>query len=231
MTINERLQQVIDTLYKGNKLAFAKATGITPTTLEGIVGKRQSKPSFDTLGRICAGAHVSVAWLLAGIGSMFDAIEFTESELPQYASKNLDACQMDRADPKMTRPRIPFTAAAGSLSIATDSAGNEDCERFPVITTFPSYDFTIKIEGDSMAPDYLSGDELACRFVDDPANIKWGEPHILDTRDGVVFKVPYYGGDQIMCRSINPNGPSFLVNRADVLHVASIVGFTRQLQP
>ncbi|WP_304612777.1 S24 family peptidase, partial [Paramuribaculum intestinale] len=105
------------------------------------------------------------------------------------------------------------------------------CERFPVITTFPAYDFTIKIEGDSMAPDYLSGDELACRFVDDPANIKWGEPHILDTRDGVVFKIPYFGGDQIMCRSINPDGPSFLVDCADVLHVASIVGFTRQLQP
>ena len=137
---------------------------------------------------------------------------------------------MDCVDPRVTRPRIPFTAAAGALSIATDSAGDADCERLPVIATFPAYDFTIKIEGDSMAPDYLSGDELACRFVDNPTNIKWGEPHILDTRDGVVFKIPYYGGDQIMCRSINPDGPSFLVDRADVLHVASIVGFTRQLQ-
>ncbi|WP_305482905.1 S24 family peptidase [Paramuribaculum intestinale] len=150
---------------------------------------------------------------------------------PSRASKDLDTGSIDRTNPGATRPRIPFTAAAGALSIATNAACDADCERFPVITTFPAYDFTIKIEGDSMAPDYLSGDELACRFVDYPANIKWGEPHILDTRDGVVFKIPYFGGDQIMCRSINPDGPSFLVDCADVLHVASIVGFTRQLQP
>ena len=52
---------------------------------------------------------------------------------------------MDCVDPRVTRPRIPFTAAAGALSIATDSAGDADCERLPVIATFPAYDFTIKI--------------------------------------------------------------------------------------
>lgn len=231
MTINERLQQVIDTLYKGNKLAFAKATGITPTTLEGIVGKRQSKPSFDTLGRICAGAHVSVAWLLAGIGSMFDAIEFTESELPQYASKNLDACQMDRANPGRTRPRIPFTAAAGALSVAVDATSEGDCEQLPVVTTLPAYDFTIIIEGDSMAPEYRSGDELACRMINDIKDIQWGKSYILDTRDGVVFKSLYYGDGEILCHSINPAGPSFAVADDDILHVASVVGLIRQLQP
>ncbi|MBJ2185819.1 MAG: helix-turn-helix transcriptional regulator [Paramuribaculum intestinale] len=174
--------------------------------------------------------QVNPTWLLTGRGDMLQQAQGADGD-PSRVSKDFDAGPIDRANPGATRPRIPFTAAAGALSIATNAACDADCERFPVITTFPAYDFTIKIEGDSMAPDYLSGDELACRFVDYPANIKWGEPHILDTRDGVVFKIPYFGGDQIMCRSINPDGPSFLVDCADVLHVASIVGFTRQLQP
>lgn len=231
--------------------AISEREGITITALERSIGASKGVLSRAlTNGTDIQSKWVrkivenypqySAEWLITGHGDVLKGSTppvnphpqtAAEPEPTQYASKNLDACPIDRANPGATRPRIPFTAAAGALSIAADSAGDEDCERLPVITTFPSYDFTIKIEGDSMAPDYLSGDELACRFVDDPANIKWGEPHILDTRDGVVFKIPYFGGDQIMCRSINPAGPSFVIDRSDILHVASIVGFTRQLQP
>ena len=232
MNKREQLQSLIDYYCQGNKTQFANKLGISP---QGVT-TWLARDTFNIELVYAKCENISPSWLLTGKGRMInttpshDALVVTESLPTQYASKNIDICPMDCVDPRVTRPRIPFTAAAGALSIATDSAGDADCERLPVIATFPAYDFTIKIEGDSMAPDYLSGDELACRFVDDPANIKWGEPHILDTRDGVVFKIPYYGGDQIMCRSINPDGPSFLVDRADVLHVASIVGFTRQLQ-
>nr|WP_304422386.1 S24 family peptidase [Paramuribaculum intestinale] len=215
-----------------SKRDFYKSIGVSRGTLESKTGITE-----EVMAKfIAAYPQISIEWLMTGKGGMIhdalptDSIVVKEPPVSAYVSKDLDTGSIDRANPGATRPRIPFTAAAGALSIATNTAGDADCERLPVIATFPAYDFTIKIEGDSMAPDYLSGDELACRFVDDPANIKWGEPHILDTRDGVVFKIPYFGGDQIMCRSINPDGPSFLVDRADVLHVASIVGFTRQLQ-
>lgn len=225
----ERIKQFIDC--KGLSVsAFEKSVGMSNASF-GKSLKNKGAIGTDKLENILkVYPELSATWLLTGCGDMLKQTSGADGDTSR-ASKDLDARPMDRANPGATRPRIPFAAAAGALSIATDAAGDADCERFPVITTFPAYDFTIKIEGDSMAPDYLSGDELACRFVDDPANIKWGEPHILDTRDGVVFKIPYYGGDQIMCRSINPDGPSFLVDRADVLHVASIVGFTRQLQP
>ena len=144
---------------------------------------------------------------------------------PRRKPDNLSTCDYNSS--VETRPRIPFTAAAGALSIATGAADEGDCERFPVIHTFPSYDFTIIIEGDSMAPDYLSGDELACTFLNSPADIQWGKPYILDTADGVVFKRIYDGGDSIMCTSINPAGPSFIVSKQELLHIASVVGYIR----
>lgn len=156
--------------------------------------------------------ELSPAWLLTGRGEM----------LLQPDNPNDETSQTSE-----TRPRIPFTAAAGALSIATGAADEGDCERFPVIHTFPSYDFTIIIEGDSMAPDYLSGDELACAFLNSPADIQWGKPYILDTADGVVFKRIYDGGDSIMCTSINPAGPSFIVSKQELLHIASVVGYIR----
>lgn len=224
----ERIKQFIDC--KGLSVsAFEKSVGMSNASF-GKSLKNKGAIGTDKLENILkVYPELSATWLLTGRGDMLKQTSGADGD-PSRASKDLDTGSIDRTNPGATRPRIPFTAAAGALSIATNTAGDADCERLPVIATFPAYDFTIKIEGDSMAPDYLSGDELACRFVDDPANIKWGEPHILDTRDGVVFKIPYFGGDQIMCRSINPDGPSFLVDRADVLHVASIVGFTRQLQ-
>lgn len=156
--------------------------------------------------------ELSPAWLLTGRGEMLLQPDNPNDETPQTSE---------------TRPRIPFTAAAGALSIVTGAADEGDCERFPVIHTFPDYDFTIIIEGDSMAPDYLSGDELACAFLNSPADIQWGKPYILDTADGVVFKRIYDGGDSIMCTSINPAGPSFIVNKQELLHIASVVGYVR----
>ena len=227
-TIKERLK-LIASHYGLSIRAMEERCGlgrgnISNMAQDGNLGSDKLSKIIDSL------TQVNPTWLLTGRGDMLQQAQGADGD-PSRVSKDFDAGPIDRANPGATRPRIPFTAAAGALSIATNAACDADCERFPVITTFPAYDFTIKIEGDSMAPDYLSGDELACRFVDYPANIKWGEPHILDTRDGVVFKIPYFGGDQIMCRSINPDGATCLVDCADVLHVASIVGFTRQLQP
>lgn len=194
----------------------------------GSLGSDKLSKIVDTFSR------VDPTWLLTGRGEMFkpQILEAAEPEPPEYVSKNRDARQIDRTKPGLTRPRIPFTAAAGALSVSADSATESDCERFPIIPNFPDYDFTIKVDGESMCPVFQPDDELACRLVDDVHNVKWGQPYILDTRDGIVLKVLYDGGDEIMCKSINKDGPApYEVCKSDVLHIASIVGFTRQLQP
>lgn len=66
MTINEKFEAIIKILFFGNKRAFAKAVGISPTVVENIVGARKGKPSFDVLVKVCANANISAEWLLLG---------------------------------------------------------------------------------------------------------------------------------------------------------------------
>lgn len=56
MSINERIQTIIDEQYDKNKRAFATAVGIGATVVQNIVGTRQGKPSFDVLLQICTNA-------------------------------------------------------------------------------------------------------------------------------------------------------------------------------
>ncbi|KAA6324604.1 hypothetical protein EZS27_026078 [termite gut metagenome] len=70
MTINERFDIIIKKLYLGNKSAFAKDVHVSPTVIENVVGKRQGKPSYDVLEKICANANISIEWLFYGNGSM-----------------------------------------------------------------------------------------------------------------------------------------------------------------
>ena len=70
MSINERFDQVIKTLYRGNKRAFAQAIGVSATVVENVVGSRKGKPSYDVLEKICANANISAEWLITGNGEM-----------------------------------------------------------------------------------------------------------------------------------------------------------------
>lgn len=70
MDINERFETIIKVLFNGNKRAFAKAVGISPTVVENVVGVRKGKPSYDVLVKVCANANISAEWLLLGIGDL-----------------------------------------------------------------------------------------------------------------------------------------------------------------
>jgi transcriptional regulator with XRE-family HTH domain len=69
-SINSRLEEIINTLYKGNKRAFSSVIGVSPTVIENVVGTRQGKPSYDVIEKICAKANISPDWLITGTGSM-----------------------------------------------------------------------------------------------------------------------------------------------------------------
>lgn len=216
MTINERINTIISDLYNGNKRAFANAIGVAPTVIENVVGSRQSKPSYGVLEKICALANISPAWIINGEGCM---LKTNSGEKPALSEKI--------PTPIETRPRIPFDAAAGQLSIALDSATEADCEQIPIIPTFPRYDFTIIARGNSMEPQYLSGDELACLFISDSSFIQWGRSHVLDTAQGVVVKRIFDNGDSILCKSNNPAYPDFSIPKTDIYRMALVVGYIR----
>ena len=241
LTIKEKILAFLE-VSGIKKVDFFERTGIQSSNFKG--SNLTSAPGSDMLVKILTSyPELSAEWLMTGKGDMLknEAHPRRKTQVNNLISESKDN-EQDRvtqinndfyhSQDIAMRPRIPFAAAAGALSISADSATESDCERFPVIPNFPDYDFTIKVDGESMCPVFQPDDELACRLVDDAHEVKWGQPYILDTVDGVVLKTLYDGGDNILCKSINKEGPEpYEVSKSDILHIASIVGFTRQLQP
>lgn len=213
MDINERLQTIIDKLYNGKQSRLADAIGVAPSVIANVVGKRQGKPSFEILKKICANANISADWLISGRGDMV----------------------LHDADPSTvvssgeTRPRIPLNAAAGVLTSALDGGTLYQCEQIPVVRAFSRYDFTVLVNGDSMLPQIHSGDELACLNISSSSYIQPGRTYLLDTAQGIVVKVLYDNDDfSFLCHSENPAFSDFTVPRSDVFSLALVIGLLRR---
>ena len=84
--------------------------------------------------------NLNYIWVLTGETCMLNSDMAQPNEISQVKIE--------------TRPRIPYTAAAGSLTSAVEGVTSEQCEHIPRISFFPEYDFTIIIKGDSMEPKY-----------------------------------------------------------------------------
>lgn len=193
------------------------------------IGSDKLSKIFDTF------PEVNPLWLISGIG---DILKTNRSLQEQTRTKNSDSEAQSgfkvnkkihpaQEYPLETRPRIPLEAAAGTLSIATESVTMEQCEQMPVIAGIPNYDFTIMVKGNSMEPDFKSGDEVACRFVRESSFIQWGQPHVVDSYDGIVLKRIHDNGDYIICSSDNPNYGDFQIPKTEIHRLALVVGLIR----
>jgi transcriptional regulator with XRE-family HTH domain len=129
--------------------------------------------------------------------------------------------------PVKTLPRIPYNAEAGKLTDVVEGITEYECERVPVVSAFPKYDFTIRVSGRSMEPYYYAGDEVACLRINEARFIQWGRVHVLDTEQGIVIKRIYENGDCIRCASFNPEYPDFNVPKADIRSYNLVVGALR----
>ncbi|WP_289764752.1 S24 family peptidase [uncultured Duncaniella sp.] len=203
---------------------IAENEDITIATIEKLIGasrgviskaiKNGTDIQSKWLSLICDNFPMySPEWILTGHGNMIKHNETILSSNP--------------SDQKTTRPRIPFEAAAGSLSMITQSVTEAQCEQIPIVPGFPAYDFTIIVKGDSMEPEFHSGDELACKILRQSSFIQWGRPYIVDCLDGVVLKRIHDAGDDILCTSDNKNYGDFKIPKREVNHLAIVVGMMR----
>ena len=134
--------------------------------------------------------------------------------------------EVDSISYTKTRPRLPVSAAAGSLAEYSQGVLREQCEQMPIIRNFPDYDYTMFIKGNSMEPKYESGDEIAIKKAD--YIIEWGKDYVLDTQDGVIFKKIYEDGENIRCVSYNHEEyPDFLVPKSIIYGYYKFVGLVR----
>lgn len=206
---------------------FYKSSGVTRGILTQNNGINE-----DNLARFIAYAtDVNPGWLLTGEGEMLktngSSSKKTSPVSPNHSNKITTNLEDIHTPTIETRPRIPFDAAAGSLSIALGSVSESDCERLPLIPILPRYDFTIIARGESMEPQYMSGDELACLFIKESSFIQWGRTHVLDTAQGIVVKRIYDHGTSITCKSNNPDYPDFDIPKEDIYRIALVVGYLR----
>lgn len=197
---------------------IGKKTGYTPNVIREV--RRGKKRSFTQkfIKKFCMvfGDIISPQWLLSGEGNMLnqDAFTPTMTRLPSDFDK-------------ITRPRFPVSATAGNLQEYLDGVHSYDCDNEPIIRDLPDYDFTIIVQGNSMEPAFIGGDEIACKKVD--SVIHWGRPHLVETkRDGVVLKRVYDDGESIRCVSDNhAEYPDYCIPKSDINALYQIVGLLR----
>lgn len=206
-SINERIADIARTLFGGNISLMARKTFIARNTISSIIKSDGVTPGYDIINKIAemASPRISLQWLVRGEGDM---IENTGA----YANE--------------TRPRIPVRVTAGTMNGFADAVKENECELMPVIRSFPNYDYTIVVKGNSMEPKYEGGDELAIKKVD--SIIEWGKVYVLDTRDGAVLKRLYEENeDEFRCVSYNKEYSDFRVSKSEVFAVYKVVGLIR----
>lgn len=208
MNAKERFFKVMASLNLTDYRVYTDIDGVTKNMMVKLRNGETQEVSTKILQPFCnAFPEVNANYILTGKGGMFldEQIELSVQTLP----------------------RIPYDAAAGSLTDAVDGVTELQCERIPVISAFPKYDFTIRVTGRSMEPMYFSGDEVACLRINEAQFLQWGRVHVLDTSQGVVIKRIYDNGDSIRCSSFNPEYPDFNVPKADIRSYNLVVGALR----
>lgn len=203
MTTKDRLKEFLS-VQKVGRNKFEEQIGVSI----GYLSTKSATITSDVIEKaIKSYPNLSIEWLITGQGGMLKSNTITTQV--------------------QTRPRIPLTAAAGSLTEASEGITIADCEQMPIVQLIPSYDFTIALKGDSLYPKYESGDEVACKRIDQTSFIQWGKLHVLDTSQGVVAKRIYDDGDKIRCVSYNPEYPDFSIDKREIYSISLVVGLIR----
>jgi len=71
LTVNERLNLIVNTYEKGKKAAFARKAGISPQGAQELLAGRKGDPSFKVLVKILESyPQIRTDWLVLGRGDM-----------------------------------------------------------------------------------------------------------------------------------------------------------------
>lgn len=123
---------------------------------------------------------------------------------------------MEQASPTpditVTIPVLPTEAMAGTLGDFTLAVQDYECER--MVSPVKGADFAIKIQGDSMSPEYPSGSVCLIKKVNEKAFIEWGKVYVLDTENGAVIKqIRRTDRENVVeCVSLNPAFQPFTID-------------------
>lgn len=185
MSINQRIQRLVDELHNGNKRAFATSIGVSPTVIENIIGTRQGNPSFDVTVKILfANENISSDWLMLGKGDMLKKpTSYKQEEENKIVAESDVSIYKLKTDyfgvRKQNIPLYEIDASAGLSNLF-----NNQMQQVPIdyitIPNAPSCDGAVYVRGDSMYPILKSGDIACYKMIFDVSNIYFGEMYLLD---------------------------------------------------
>ena len=193
MSINARIQAIIDQQYSTNKRAFANAVGVVPTVVQNIVGKRQGKPSYDVIEKICANANISPEWLLTGNGPMLKPLSEDSSANPE---------PIVSYDPNIGVPYFDVDFTAGFNLIFNDQTVNPTANI--VVYGFERASVWCNVTGDSMYPKICHGDMIVLRECR-PDDVLYGEIYAVVLDNIRTVKILRKAKDPTMLRFIPIN--------------------------
>ncbi len=230
MSINQRFADIINKLYSGNKRAFSKAIGVSPTVIENVVGTRQGNPSFEVVQKvICANANINPDWLINDIGEMYRHANIEKSNI----DKSIVAIQ-DADNNEGEYKRIPLATpfAVAGFGNGDFAINNGDIKDYYVVPLFKDrkIDFMIEVSGASMYPKYNNGDVIACSILRKSRFIQWNKVHLIGTvEQGILVKRIRKGADDqhLLLVSDNKEFEPFVINIEEVTGMALVIGVIR----
>lgn len=236
MSVNNRFNHIINSLFAGNKSAFASAIGVTPSVVDNIVGRRQGKPSFEVVEKVSTLAEVNIEWLITGHGDMLKqsaepTVRNTSDKLISTDKSTERISQTLTQVSKNSPGAIPLVSekAVGGFASEHFSIKEKDVLDYYVIPKFQSMgvDFMIEVIGDSMIPRLYPGDVIACSVIHNSRFIQWNKPHLIATREqGLIVKRIRKSEDKncLLAVSDNKEYDPFDIPKDEIMGIARIVG-------
>lgn len=186
--------------------AFSTEIGMSESGLKRII--KQNSTRIQTVELIAEALNIPVGYLFG---------DDPMSEKHQAAARRL----------RDKLPHIPVSAQAGSLAGYSNGVTDDECDLLDVIPALGTYDYTIDVKGDSMLPEYHSGDVVACRLIRDLSDLKFGKIYVLDTAQGVVMKKLEENPanpDTFLCVSLNSLYQPFVLPKEELFSASRVVG-------
>ena len=156
---------------------------------------------------------ISEKWVLTGKGEMFKSSE--------------NIAESNNIDRKRALPLLPVEA----ITDWNGSILEYDCEWLDLPQFIVrSADYLIRVSGNSMDPEYRSGDILACRRLSEISFFQWGKNYVIDSNQGVMVKRIEECPDNdesILCISENPRHKPFRLSKSDIRSLSLVVGLIR----
>lgn len=235
---SKRIDLLIKELGMNSQKEFADKIGVSTAAITNWRNRGVESVNASPVMKIKVRyPNISAKWIAFGEGEMYeDNVEIPNSvtytrnkplidmqKLEADIKKKMDEKAAGKAQPEM-RPHYLALARAGALSEEQDGY----YEMHPVISQIPRYDFTARVWGDSMIPDYRSGDTIACLDVTKSSFLQQGRVHLINTRQGVMLKKIFDEGERLRCVSINEKEyPEFTIPKSEVFTIALVVGSLR----